>query len=380
MRRLLPACAAGSRIASWALAAGLLGGCTGIEGDIKRAEMREFFMNIYKGRDRGAGEYLRTIRSHSTKPRARRYQHVPPAHISQFLIERAVRGLGRTEFRGPEDMAVATDQLVYVLAYDPAAATRSLAARELGRLYLRLPEAPLPPEPENARADTRINVAAQDLADYARRIANGDPVTNRQIVDRLEALRKERPPTLLSAQQMVRALASRPVSPAPPGPLRQWTEKVAPGMLRISILVVLREAAFGDPIRPEFQPDPSPLSRASAIDALARTGWDGAVEAAAARMSAPYDPAETDTDVLVAALRYLGVAGGPVAFQTCVVRVEDPAHAEVRHQAQQALLTMTGARVEASALAWQTWQAAHPEWQPGSGVEASASPADAPDR
>ncbi len=348
------------------------GGCAGIEGDIRRAEMREFFQNIYKGKDRGSSEYLRTIRDHSTKPAGRRYQHRAPAHISQFLIERAVRGLGSTRFQGPDDMAVATDQIVYVLAYDPAASTRSLAAAHLGRLYLRLPEAALPPVAEDGRADQQINIACQDLFNYAQKLRKGKRVTNRQIVDRLDALRKQQPPTLISAQQMIRALASRPVARAAPGPLRTWTKKIAPGLLRIGILVALREVAFGDPIRPEFPPDPSPLVRAAAIESLTRIRWRDALSAAAARLSDPYDAPETSPDVQVKAMAYFGAVGGPRAFELAIVGFDDK-DANVRYQALRALQDMTGTRVEPTVAAWRAWQADHAEWRVAPAAKVAAA-------
>lgn len=86
-------------------------GCAGIEGDIKRAQMREVFLDLTRGKDRGVGYYTETISGAKTEIVGGRYQHQPPAHISHFLIARSVRGLGGTNINSSDDLALAVFHL-----------------------------------------------------------------------------------------------------------------------------------------------------------------------------------------------------------------------------------------------------------------------------
>lgn len=345
----------------------LLAGCTGIEGDIKRAEMKEAFLDLTRGKDRGVGYYTETFGAAKTEIVGGRYQYQPPAHISHFLIARSVRGLGGTRIRTSDDLALVTDWLLFALAFDPTLSVRSAAAEELGRVLLRLPMTGLPPAPSDALTDQRIHTAAQDLHRYGQEVRAGKKVTHDQVVERMEALAKESPPTLQAAQQAVRAFAIFPVRGATSQKIRDASERLVPGLVRAAILVALREVACGDPLRPHREADPAAVVREAAAKVLATTQSPVALRAAAMRLEDAVDPAERDADVRRQLVRYLGrIPRSPQAFRICLVRLED-VDSGVRYRAQQALQRMTGALVGADPDAWRAWRDDHPEWQAGEG-------------
>jgi len=348
------------RIAVAALALALAG-CAGIEGDIKRAEMREFFLNFVRGKDRGSGYYAHQIAKSTTKPRGGAYQYVAPAHLSHFYVERSVRGLGGTRIRTSDDLVRVTDWLLYTLAYDPTVSVRSRACENLGRVLLRLPPGDGPPVADDLQADQRINVAAQDLLGYALARNEGQRVETAKVVERMEALAAEAPPTRQAAMQQVRAFAVDPVYGVRTGPVREAADRLVPGLTRDAILVALRETACGDPLRPQFGADSSPLVRASAARVLARSGSPVALEAALWRLRGAVDPAEHDPDVRGRLIEYFAAVGGPRAFDACVQRLDDHDPA-VRYHAQRALQRMTGARVRPTSQSWVEWRTRHPEW------------------
>lgn len=325
----------------------LLAGCAGIEGDIERAEMSEFFENFIKGKDRGVYEYSNTISKSVTGIQGGRYQYVSPAHISNFYVNWSIRGLGGTKLPNSDYLAAAADKLLFVFTYDPTGALRSTAAEQLGRLLLPLPPGPAP-LPLEGSADTRINQIADDLKKMADEVKAGQKVPVSAVVERMRALSAERPRGLLSACQMVRALATPPIVGAVSGPVRETAEEIGPSIIRDSILVALRDQAVG--LR-EYDPDESPLVRESAIEVLARVGSPVAQPGAIERLRGGIDPVERDPDVRCALLKYLGVVGGPGAFEACVERLMD-LDISVRHAAQASLQKLTGARAEPTPEAW----------------------------
>ncbi|MHC4493345.1 MAG: hypothetical protein ACYTDU_17185, partial [Planctomycetota bacterium] len=251
--------------------------------------------------------------------------------------------------------------------FDPTLSVRSEAAEQLGRVLLRLPMTELPPAPSDALADQRIHTAAQDLYRYGQDVRAGKQVTHDQVVERMEALAKESPPTRQAAQQAVRAFAIFPVRGATSRKIRAASERLVPGLVRAAILVALREAACGDPLRPHWEPDPAPFVRTAAAEVLASTQSPVALDAAAARLRDGIDPGERDADVRRQLVRYLGrIPHAPRAFATCLVRLED-VDSGVRYRAQEALQQMTGTRVGADPAAWRAWRDDHPEWQVAEG-------------
>jgi len=134
----------------------LLAGCAGSESDIRRAEFKEFFVDMVRGKDRGVGWYANSIQDAVTKPKRGRYQYRAPAHISNFLVARAVNGLGGTKTETSYDLALAADWLLYALTFDPTAAVRSNACGQLGRILVRLPAATDAPVASDLYADQHI--------------------------------------------------------------------------------------------------------------------------------------------------------------------------------------------------------------------------------
>jgi len=337
----------------------LVAGCAGIEGDIQRAELREFVLNIVQGKDRGAADYARTIDQSSTRPRGAHYQYIAPAHLAHFNIERSVRGLGSTKTPNSDYLAFVTYKLLYVLRYDPGGSVRSLACEELGRVLLRLPRRSPPPLPGESLTEQKINQIAQDLAHYAVQLKKGRRVSRAAILERMQALARKRPTTARSAHQMVRAVAVRPAAWSSDSEIRKLSKAIVPGIVHDAILLALREHACGDPNRPDLEADPSALARLAAIRVLTRVRSPVALDGALARLQDPVDPAEHDPDARGALCEYLGVVGGAKAFETCAVRLAD-SDANVRYHAQRALVLMTGARVEPKPEAWRAWREKHP--------------------
>jgi HEAT repeat protein len=283
------------------------------------------------------------------------------------LIDRSVRGLGGTKIRNSDDLALVADWLLFALAFDPTLSVRSAAAQELGRVLLRLPMTDLPPAPTDALADQRIHTAAQDLHRYGLDVQAGKKVTHAQVVERMEALARESPPTRQAAQQAVRAFAIFPVRGATSKKIRVASERLVPGLVRAAILVSLREVACGDPLRPHREPDPQAVVRAAAAEVLATTQSPVALRAAAERLKDAIDPAERDADVRRRLVSYLGrIPHSKLAFRVCLLRLED-VDSGVRYHAQAALQRMTGARVGTDPADWRAWRDDHPEWGVGEG-------------
>lgn len=334
----------------------LLAGCAGIESDIERAEIGFFFENFVKGKDRGLYQYAKLIEEHSTKVQGGRYQYVAPAHVSNFYIERAVRGLGGTKIPNSDYLAAVVDKLLYVLAFDPTGAMRSTTCEQLGRVLLPLPESPPTPTPDG-NSDIRINQIADDLQRLAAEAKKGNKVPVADVLERMRALTQECPRSTIVARQIVRVLAAEPVAGAVSGPIRDAAEEIGPPIVRDAILVALRNAAVGIG---EEEPDESPLVRRTAIDVIARVGAPLASEGAIARLAGGIDPPESDPDVRCALVAYLGGVGGPGAFDACLERLDD-LDVGVRFAAQAALQQITGARVEPTPAAWRAWAEAAKE-------------------
>lgn len=331
---------------------GFLAGCAGIESDIERAEITEFFENFVKGKDRGVYSYTQTIAKSVTPIQGGRYQYVAPAHMSNFYVDRSVRGLGGTRLPNSDYLAAAADKLLFVLAYDPTDALRSTAAEQLGRLLLPLPPGPVP-IPADGDADVRINQIADDLFAMGVDWQAGKKVPVAAVVERMRALFAERPKSLISACQMVRILAMPPIANALPGPVRETSEEIAPAIIRDSILVALRDTSVG--LR-DAEPDESALVRQCAIEVLTRVASPVAQEGAIARLSGEIDPPERDPDVRCALVAYLGVVGGPGAVEACVERLLD-LDLGVRLYAQTSLQQLTGARADPTPEAWRAFLA-----------------------
>jgi hypothetical protein len=328
----------------------LLAACAGTESDIERAKIGYFFTNVVKGKDRGLYAYWKMIEDHSTKPQGGRYQYIAPAHLSNFYIERATRGIGGTKIVNSDYLAGATDKIFIVMAFDPTGAMRSLACEQLGRLILPLPPGSAPLPMDNM-ADVRINQVADDLARMEVDAREGKKVPVSAVVERMRALAQERPRSTLGAHQIVRVLAAKPIVGAAPGPIRSTAEEIGPPIVRDAVIVVLRNAAVG--ISDE-DPDDSALVRRCAIDVLTRIGSDAAREGAIRRLGTGIDPPESDPDTRCALLLYLGSVGGPGAFEACLGRFDD-LDIGVRYTAQTALQQITGARVPPDAAAWHAY-------------------------
>jgi len=320
----------------------LVAGCAGIEGDIRRAEVKEFFLNFTRGRDRGSKYYAWRIRKSTTDPKGGRYQYKPPAHISHFLVERSVRGLGGTAVADSEDLLRVADWLLYALAYDPTASVRSTACEQLGRVVLRLPVGPDRLRDVDPASDRRINTIAQDLRELGEKFKAGEKVGTERVIERMRALAAEVPPTMQAARQQVRALAIEPVAKTVTPAVREAADEIGPGVVRDAILVGLREVACGDRARPHFPADPSPIVRGAAARVLVRVGAPVALDEVLHRLEAPFDPAESDPDVRGTLL---------------------DAEPNVRFRAHQALMHMTRVRVAPRPEAWEAWLERHPEWQ-----------------
>jgi hypothetical protein len=346
------------------LALALGAACAGVEGDLKRAAMKEFFVDFVKGKDRGAGEYARVIEKSITPLQGGRYQYIVPAHISHYMILRSVQGLGGTRTEDADYMAFVVDRLFYVLAHDPMGNIRSEACEQLGRVLLRLPQEPDKIIGGDISGDGEINQIALDLKNYGDAISAGKKVTAAQVLERMDRMGEHRPSTFASARQMMRAFAAKPVVASTSASIRERAAALVPGITRDCILVALREAAFGDPAREDIDPDPSPMVRAAAVRVLGRVGTRDALDLAIARTADSIDPAERDVDVLREIVVYLGAVGGKRAFEACILRLEDK-YDGIRYQAQIALQRMTGARVEPTVAAWRAWQRRHPDWATG---------------
>jgi hypothetical protein len=275
----------------------LLVGCAGVDADIRRAEWSEGFSDLIRGKDRGLWNFATTIDKATTKVQPDgRYQYVAPAHVSQYLVQRSVRGLGGTRLRNATYVAGVADRLLHVLNHDPTPTVRATACLQLGRLLLRLPVSLDTVPPHDPASNDRINEIAYDLASFNEQLEQGKKLAEAAVVERLRALSRERPTRFLNAIQMVRILTVRPVSGSKPGPLTKLLAEVAPKIVRDCILIALREVACGDPFE-EVEPDSGAQVRSDALDVLARVGSPIAVAAAAPRLQDADDPKERHPDV-----------------------------------------------------------------------------------
>jgi len=328
----------------------LLVGCAGVESDIDREKMGIFFGNFVKGKDRGLYSYSKMIETHATKVQNGQYRYVDPAHISNFYIDLAVRGLGGTKVETAVFQAAVVDKLFFVLAHDPTGALRSTACDQLGRVLLRLPKTPPAPEVQG-NPDVRINQIADDLQKLSVEAKEGKKVAVADVVERMQALAAERPRSTYVARQVARVLCAEPISNQPSGPIHDTSEEITPPLLRDAIIVVMRN--FGVGFAEELADD-SPIVRGTAIDVLTRVASPIAREGVIARLGNGIDPAESDPDVRCVLLTYLGTVGGPGAFECCVGRLDD-IDINVRYAAQAALQQITGARVSPTSAAWLAW-------------------------
>jgi len=345
------------------LVAVLVCACSGVQGDIKRAAFRESMADIWKGKDRGLWSYNVTILESTSDSRDAlgHYQYVPPAHVSQFQVQRCVRALGGTEIKNAEYLAGATNLLFRVLRQDPTGALRASACYQLGRILLRQELEPGDFQPPAVGAGDRIHAVAYDLSSLRQKINEGERVAESEVVFLMRTLAKERPPRFNSAAEMVRVLVVSPVAGSAPGAVTKTLELIAPRIVRTCIVVALRDVACGNPDTGALH-DPSDLVRADAIDVLTRVRLPFARRAAAARLWDPLDPAERESHVRTALLRYLGEVGGPIAFEAALRRFDD-IDSGVRYHAHRALQRMTGADVPPEYSDWVIWRRWHPEWQ-----------------
>jgi len=346
------------RVLSSLFLGAVIAGCAGVEGDIRRAEMREGLRDIVQGKDRGVAGYRQTIVRATTQSRAMaRYQYAPPAHISHWLVQRSVRGLGGTRLPDAQQMAIAIDALLDVVARDPTAAMRALACHQLGRILLRLPSPAAAGPVATAQSEAKIHEIALDLLRLREAAAAGEPVKIGEVLERMQALALERPLGLRSAREAIRAVASRPVAGTTSQAIKAEAEKVVPPLVRDAVIAALTEVACGRPGGGPDQADESELVRANAAEVLTRLAAPVAREVAAQRLLDPIDPAERDPDVRGCLVQYLGEVGGDAAFAACVARLDD-SDSGVRYHAHAALIRMTGARVAPTAAAWSAYRSA----------------------
>jgi hypothetical protein len=319
--------------------------------------MREFFGDLFKGKDRGYPNYRETIERAIQRGGGGAYQYAPPAHVSNFLVQRSVRGLGCTEVEGSDSLAGIVDLLLEVLHRDPTAAVRATASHQLGRILLTLPEAGLPPPVANV--DQKIHQNAMDLFHIQGEMKKGTPILPEPVVGLVRGLGGLTPGHILSAREMMRALAGPPVSPARNAAIVAARDEVVPAAARAAILVALRDVGTG---QADGEPDPSALVRIHATEVLARVGSPVALGPAVERLGDSVDSPERDPDVRRQLVAYLGAVGGPASFEACLQRLDD-ADSGVRFHAHRALLRMTGADEPPDGARWRAWREQHPAWR-----------------
>jgi len=342
----------------------LLCGCGKVQFDIWKAKTSENFADVFQGRDRGYFGYRRILGEYTKRvPGLRRYQYVPPAHVANYQVQRAVRGLGGTEWPNTDFMAGCVDRLFYVLRYDPTPSARAEACGQLGRLARRIPIGAADPYPVNPRHDEAIRQIASDLFTLQQRLAEGERVKQSVVVASIEKLEPLHPTRLISAMQLMRALSSRPAVLVPDGPLREVLTRVVPPLCRRSISIVLAEVSTGSAVDPRIRPDDAPAVRRRALEVLVALRDPVARDTASARAWDELYPGEQDPHARRVLVEYLGVAGGPRAFEAALRRLDNDEEVSVRLKAQSALIAMTGARVAPDAAAWRGWREERPEWR-----------------
>jgi len=348
----------------WALGAILLlGSCAKVEFDIWRAKTGENMADLVRGRDRGYFGYREIIEANTLKAAGfDRYQYKEPAHVANYQVTRAVRGLGGTAWPDTDHMAGAVDRLLYVLRHDPTAAVRTAACSQLGRIAERLPAAAVDPYPLNPRHDETIRLIASDLYGMQQRLEKGEKIKQSVVVESLEKLSEQYPTRFLLSLMLMRALSSKPVVQVPAGPVRETLDRVVPPLCRRAISISLAEVACGSEIHAKLPEDDAAAVRLRAAEVLTMLRDPVARNVAASRCWDEFYPAEQDPHVRRALLDYLGAVGGPRAFEAARRRLAND-DISLRLHAQRALIDMTGARVAPDAEAWSAWRAGHPEWQ-----------------
>jgi hypothetical protein len=341
----------------------LTGSCAKVEFDIRRAKFRADMGDLVQGRDRGYFGYRKIIQDNTIKgPRSRHYQYVEPAHVANYEVKRAVRGLGGTEWPNTDYMAGSVDRLLYVLRHDPTARLRVVACSQLGRVAERLPAKAVDPYPLTALADENIRQIASDLYGLQQKMDEGEKVKQSLVVDSLSQLSEKYPTRFLLSLMLMRALSSKPVVLVPPGPVRDKLTEVVPGLCRRCISISLAEVGCGSRIHAKVRADESETVRLRAVEVLTMLRDPVARDLAADRLWDEVYPDESDVHVRRALLNYLGVVGGPRAFEAAVRRLDND-DISLRLNAQEALIAMTGARLEPKPAAWRQWRVEHPEWQ-----------------
>ena len=341
----------------------LVGSCAKVAFDIRKAKFNEDMTDIVKGRDRGYFDYRETIQKNTIKgPHSRRYQYIEPAHVANYRVTRAVRGLGGTKWPNTDYMAGVVDRLLYVLRHDPTSAVRAAACSQLGRIARRLDQPVPDPYPLQPRDDESIRQIASDLYGLQKKLEEDGRIKQELVVDGLDRLSEQYPTRFLLSLMLMRALSSRPVVAVPPGPIRDVATRVVPSLCRRCISIALSEVACGSRLHSKALADESEQVRRRAIEVLHSLRDPVARQAAAARLWDESYPSERDADVRGALIEYLGGAGGPGAFEAVVRRLEFD-DISLRLRAQNALIAMTGVRLAPDAKAWRSWRADHPEWQ-----------------
>ena len=346
-------------------------GCVKTETDIKWARWKEDMGDVVRGRDRGYLGYRAMIEQATVKgPSSPRYQYIEPAWVSNYLVTRAVRGLGGTKWPNADYASGSVDRLLYVLHYDPTSVVRAAACSQLGRIARRLGVEAADPYVYAGDADEKIRAIADDLFALKKRLDKKERIKASLVIERVEELGQIYPTRFLPARQVMRACSSPPVALAPPGPLRETVERVLPGICRRAISISLSEAACGSIYHAKARPDEDATVRARALQVLTALNDPVARDSAIARIWNKVDPDERDPVVRMRLLDYLGKQGSPGAFEAAVRRLDNDLPS-VRFSAQAALLHMTGTRVKAQPAAWRSWRLEHPEWQ----LKETANPA-----
>jgi len=341
----------------------LIAACTKVDTDVKRAKMSADFKDIFVGRDRGYFGYREMIEQATVRsPRASRYQYNEPAWVSNYIVTRAVRGLGGTVWPNADYLAGSVDRLMYVMHYDPTPIVRATACSQLGRIAQRIGVPVADPYLFVELADEKIQQVSQDLFKIQQRVDKGERIKESLVIERLDTFETLYPTRMLLAIQMMRALSSSPVVQAAPGPLRDTTERVIPAIARRTISIALAQLACGNVYRPRVSADESAEVRGRAVEVLNALNDPVARDFAVARLWDQDYPAERDEMVRMRLLEYLGNVGGPGAFEAAL-RQLDSDFPSIRFHAQAALLHMTGAKVEPSIAGWRGWRAKHPEWR-----------------
>ena len=338
----------------------LCASCNSIRRDIWLASIGDDLMDVVHGGDRGLWSYRAKIREATTE-RSGPYLYRAPAHVNQYRVNRAVHGLGGTRTENAEQLAQVFDVLFQVARNDPTPLVRSSACRQIGRVLARLsidPHDRIDPDPT---AEAKIHTLVSDLFTLQVKISKGVRVANSDVLQLMKLLKEQRPPRLHTAIELVRALSLPPIARTAPGSIRDFREKIVPGMVRDAGLVVLREIACGHPLT-RTRPDRSPTVRSAAARVLAGLRSAVARDSAIARLNHELDPPERDATVRVDLVQYLAAIGGPEAFDACLLRMEDT-DLSVRYHVNVAMQTITGLRTPRTRKQWEAWRAKRPRWQ-----------------